>query len=206
MAVDEWLLGSQQEPSAEQILRIYFWDRPSYSIGYFQKVTQHPIPAVRRITGGGLVRHGNDMTFSLALKSPNCFLPNDAKSSYLKINEVLLAAFKPLFPKLDFADCKTLPSGRGSKDRICFDSPSCYDLMLDGKKVVGSSQRRQNGAMLHQSSVFLPGERSVLISALCRAFREKWQTKLTDEPLTESELEKIRLLEEKFSSVDWASG
>ena len=205
MAVDEWLLGSQRALDSPPVLRIYFWDRPSYSIGYFQKVAQKNIPIVRRITGGGRVCHGSDLTFSLTLKNPNCFLPNDAKSSYLRINEVLLAAFKPIYPKLDFTDCKTVPSGRGVKERNCFDLPSCYDLMLDGKKVVGSSQRRQNGALLHQSSVFLSGDRLTLTAALRRAFQEKWQIKLIEAPLNKQELEKVRLIElQRYGSPAWA--
>ncbi|MGH7197606.1 MAG: lipoate--protein ligase family protein [Candidatus Omnitrophota bacterium] len=214
MAVDEILMGSQKDPASVPVLRIYFWDKLSYSIGYFQNVAQvvkrfnckkKKITVVRRITGGGMVQHNGDITFSLSLRNPNPYVPSETKSSYLKINEALWAGFRKSGSKIDFADCKTAaPLGRGG-DRVCFEAPSCYDLLLGGKKVVGASQRRKNGLILHQSTVFMKGDREELISQMLEGFREKWDVTFEEGPLTEKELKKAREKEkERYGSAEWA--
>ena len=179
MAIDEALMQAQKKPESVPTLRFYAWERPSVTIGYFQDIEAvqkrfKNIPVVKRPTGGGLVLHGNDLTFSLSIKTPNSFLPGDVKASYLKINEVLIDGLRELFPGLDFADCKSLPKAGQKGERICFEQPCCYDLMLDGKKVAGSSQRRQAGTLLHQSTLFLKGEREALIRNIIEAFERKW--------------------------------
>lgn len=198
MAVDEFLMGSQERPESEPVLRFYSWERPSITIGYFQdaesiekkwRCRERNIPLVRRPTGGGLVQHGNDLTFSLALKCPSVFLPGDVKSSYLNINGVLIEGLKEIFKPLDFADCKTLTRPRGQGELICFESPSCYDLMLDGKKVGGSSQRRRSGAMLHQAALFLSADREAMIQKIVGAFGRQWGIKFNEIPLRAEELE-----------------
>ncbi len=214
MAVDEILMESQSEPETFPVLRIYSWDTPACSIGYFQNVDEIKkrfqceklnIPVVRRITGGGLVFHGEDLTFSLCFKNPNAFLPGDVKSSYLKINETLLSGFRKLYPKMDFADCRKLPSARNGRDRICFESPSCYDLILKGEKVVGSSQRRKEGTFLHQCSIFLKGKKENLIGALREGFKTKWGIDFLEKGLTAGELKTAREKErERYSLRDWA--
>lgn len=214
MAVDEFLMRYQRSEEAPPILRIYFWDKPSYSIGYFQNVEkaarlcgchESGRPLVRRITGGGLVSHGKDLTFSLVIKTSNPFLPEEVKASYLKINEAVLAGFRKKYPTLDFADCKTIPSGRGSGERICFESPSCYDLMLNGKKVVGSSQRRTEGVLLHQSSVLLEDLNKEAVRWLTEGFHEKWAVGFVEKPLTPSEWAQVQAIErERYSLADWS--
>jgi lipoate-protein ligase A len=215
MAVDEVLMESQRDPASIPVLRVYFWDKLSYSIGYFQSVAQtvkrfdcekKKIPVVRRLTGGGLVAHNGDITFSLSLKNPNPFVPSETKSSYLKINEALWAGFRSSGSKIDFADCKTAaPLGRGG-ERVCFEAPSCYDLLLDGKKVVGASQRRKDGLILHQSAVFMKGDPENLISQMLEGFREKWGVTFEERPLTEKELALAREKEkERYGLPEWAS-
>ncbi len=214
MAVDELLMRNQCLEDASPVLRIYSWDQPSVSIGYFQNVKktaalrdchESGFPLVRRITGGGLVFHGKDLTFSLAMKNPNPFLPKETKASYLKINEAVLAGLRNQHPTIDFADCKTIPSGRGSGERVCFKSPSCYDLMLGGEKVVGSSQRRADGVLLHQSSIFIAGLNGSIARLIADGFREKWGVSFTEEPLTISEYEEARVIEEeRYALADWS--
>ena len=143
MAIDEMLLGSQAAPDTAPTLRFYTWAVPAYSVGYFQDVDEifkrfqsakTGAPVVRRVTGGGLVFHGQDVTFSITAKENSPFFSGEVKDSYLKVNEALRVGLKPVFQGIDYADCKTIPSGRGKGNRICFEAPSCYDLLLYGKK------------------------------------------------------------------------
>jgi lipoate-protein ligase A len=201
MAIDETLAESQKNPKSAPVLRLYFWEKPAYSIGYFQDAAQisnrfgcakKKIPVVKRMTGGGAVFHDKDLTFSLCLRLPSPWIPRDTKSSYLKINEALRESFRKSHPKVEFADCKTIPSGRAKGERICFESPACYDLLLDGKKIVGASQRRQGDVMLYQSTVFFEEARGNLTDLILDGFKRKWGIEFLEEPLTEKELEHAR--------------
>ena len=215
MAADEVLMEGQRLPDAQPTLRVYFWTDPAISIGYFQDVTRtaHRFKSsagekkiVRRITGGGLVHHGEDLTFSLALKDKNPFLPTDVKMSYLKVNEALRTGLKGSYPEVDYADCKTVPSGRGDGERICFEKPSCYDLLIDGKKVVGASQRRRDGVILHQSSVYLQEPRRVLTEKIVEGFRALWSVDFEERHFGAEELAKIKEVEkQRYGSPEWAS-
>ncbi len=214
MAIDEVLMESQKSPKSLPTLRFYSWSEPCYSLGYFQDVdsvarTFGPaakrMTIVRRLTGGGLVKHGEDLTFSLTFKNPNPYLPKDAKTSYFKINEALAAGLRKYFPTISLADCKTVPSGRGGVSRVCFESPSCYDLLLEGKKVVGSSQRRQEGALLHQATIFIREKKEKLIEAVREGFESQWGIRFVSLPLADKEILLAKKREEeRYHSPEWA--
>lgn len=211
MAVDEALLESARlDPDFRPVLRFYSWESPCLSVGYFQDLAAvagrlRAERAVRRITGGGTVVHGTDLTFSLTLRHPGEHLPAGVKESYLKINEALRVGLLPMFPALDYAPCGDEPSGRARGGRICFEEPSCYDLMIGPKKVVGSSQRRKDGALLHQCSVFLRGDAARLRESIVRGFERTWALTPVLSELTAGER---RLAEEseagRYALPDWS--
>ena len=215
MAIDEFLMHSQGF-GARPTLRFYGWDKPSVSIGYFQKIgdavrkfdaVQKDIPVVRRLSGGGTVLHGEDLTFSLSIGTVNPFFPTDVKSSYLRINEAVRTGLKELCPQLDYADCRTVPTGkRQAGERNCFEQPACYDLLLSGKKILGASQRRIGKELLHQSSLFLSEDRERLTRAIVNGFASLWKVAFDEKPLSGEELAQARELEERrYGSSDWAS-
>jgi lipoate-protein ligase A len=214
LAIDEMLMESQRDPRELPALRVYSWERPAYSIGYFQSVDEtvkryrcreKNMPVVRRITGGGLVHHGADVTFSLTLKDPNPFLPAGVKASYLKVNEAVLAGLQRAIPALDYADCKKIPSGRAGHRRVCFESPSCYDLMLQDTKVAGASQRRKSGVLLHQSALLLKENPGKVLSCVLEGFRKAWGAVFEEKPLSAEELAAARRIErERYASPGWA--
>lgn len=216
MAIDEILMESQRGPAVLPTLRFYSWSEPSCTMGYFQnlpeiskrlKLAEKKIRAVKRLTGGGLVIHGEDLTFSLTVQNPGPWMPADVKDSYLKVNEALRVGLEVLYPGIDYADCKNLPSARGKGERVCFEAPSCYDLLLKGKKIVGASQRRSEGALLHQSTVFLKEEkRGDLISAIVRGFEQKWGVSFEEISLSAAEVEAAEAKErQRYSSPEWTT-
>ena len=76
MAVDEALLRSAGE-SRQLTLRVYQWEQPTLSLGYFQaheRPAEHaasqPCPVVRRATGGGAIVHDREITYSLTAPVP----------------------------------------------------------------------------------------------------------------------------------------
>lgn len=197
------------------IIRFYSWIRPAISAGYFQDIhtlasrfgaRQKASQVVRRLTGGGMVFHGKDLTFSLVMKVSDPLIGGDVKASYLKINEALLAGLRELFEELDTADCRAVtPSGRGGGERICFEKPSCYDVLKRGQKVVGASQRRTNGVLLHQSAVFLEKQAQELEPLILKGFEKKWGAEFRQEPLSAMELQAAEENEKKrYGSPEWA--
>lgn len=216
MAIDEALLERASSHSAyKPTLRFYSWSRPAITAGYFQDVQElarrldcrkKSLEVVRRLTGGGMVLHGTDLTFSLVMRLPSPFVSGDVKDSYLKINHALIAGLKDFFDGLDFADCRTVPSGRaGGGERVCFEKPSCYDLLWRGKKVVGASQRRKSGALLHQSTIFLDKDRAELEKKIKEGFEKLWSVGFERAELSDEERNQaIELEKKRYRSPEWA--
>lgn len=214
MALDEVLARAQSGAGAVPSLRFYQWERPAVTVGYFEDVEKaakrfqaekNDLAVVRRLTGGGAVHHGRDLTFSLCLRLPSPHFSGDVKGSYLRINEAIRLGLKPGYPGIDFADCRTSSSASSrQKERVCFESPSCYDLLLDGKKILGASQRRIGRTVLHQSTLFLGGGAQELTRMIVRGFQELWKVEFTEESLTEEEMRLAREIEsERYGAKSW---
>jgi lipoate-protein ligase A len=105
MAVDEALLHHIREP----VLRLYRWDVPAVSIGYFQPIDVVPQdrPFVRRYTGGGLVDHAGDVTYTVVLPRDHPVALSGTSGSYCTIHRALAAALNHAG-----ASC---PTGRGQR-------------------------------------------------------------------------------------------
>src|SRR5882762_10992875 len=89
MAVDEALLREVREP----VLRIYEWDVPAISLGYFQPgAFAGERPFVRRYTGGGIVDHAHDVTYTIVLPRTHPWLLLSAPESYRVVHEGVQAA------------------------------------------------------------------------------------------------------------------
>jgi lipoate-protein ligase A len=215
MALDEVLAGAQTEAETLPSLRFYGWERPAVTVGYFEDVQRaakrfqaekNDMSVVRRLTGGGAVHHGRDLTFSLCLRLPSSHVPMEVKSSYLKINEAIRLGLTQDYPGIDYADCRKTPSVSAShKERVCFDKASCYDLLLDGKKILGASQRRIGRTMLHQSTLFLEGDNAALTRKVIRGFRDLWKIEFIEGPFTNEELRLAGKIErERYEAKDWA--
>jgi len=205
-------MEAQKNKNSLPTLRIYFWDRPSITAGYFQdllkiarryRVKEKRIPLVRRPTGGGLVLHNKDLTFSLTLKNPNPYLPKDIKASYQAVNEALYEGLHRDYA-LQYVPSNIIPSGRGLDARACFEKPTCFDLLWKGKKAVGASQRRKDGAILHQSAVFLAGSREKMTMDIVRGFEKRWKICFFKKGLTRAELAKAILIEKaRYQDSSW---
>lgn len=208
MAIDETLFENQRAEDAQTTLRFYSWTEPAVTIGYFQKTNETAAPrVVRRLTGGGSVYHGEDLTFSLTGKYPSAWISSDARTSYLKIHEILRRALRQKYPALEFADCRSLGSARGKNGRICFENPACHDLLLNGKKVVGASQRRSKGVLLHQSALYLKEEPKALSELLALSFAQTWGMQLRRDRLTEQENFRANMIrQERYTHAEWAKG
>lgn len=155
MALDEALLEAT-ERLGRPVLRLYGWREPAASFGYFQKfaaVAQATLlrPLIRRPTGGGLVPHDADWTYSLAFPVGHEWHSLRAEESYHRAHLWIQAAFTRLGVETELASCcqKSAPGQ-------CFVGYEKHDLLWHGRKIAGAAQRRNKLGLLIQGSVQPP--------------------------------------------------
>ncbi|MBM7572291.1 lipoate--protein ligase family protein [Aquibacillus albus] len=160
MAMDEALLNWHSQGEIPPVLRFYGWNPAGLSVGYFQKVRgkidlegirNHGIELVRRQTGGRAVLHDNELTYSVIVSESHDNMPKSVKEAYLVISKGLLEGFKALNVNAEFA----IPDEKlqTSDSAVCFEEPSWYELIVEGKKAAGSAQTRQKGVILQHGSI-----------------------------------------------------
>ena len=172
MAIDEALLETTQSPA----LRFYGWQQPSISFGYFGRfadVADEPSrrDIVRRWTGGGIVYHGDDLTYSLVL-------PSDVAARFRSSRVVYSEVHGAIRQALGSNSAVALASAAAPKiSEACFANPVEADVLLDGRKIAGAAQRRTRAGLLHQGSIqcdTLPERfRDAFARALSPAFEQK---------------------------------
>ena len=175
MAVDEALLETTSR-RARPLLRFYGWDTKAVSIGYFQQHSAAPegYAYVRRPTGGGVVYHDYDFTYTVVFPATHWLNGLDRNESYDWINRSIQAALDSLKIHATLAQ-GTIPHEVDRLTMVCFTNPTRYDVLLDGTKIAGSAQRRTSDGILHQGSLHfggpLPIPRPQLAQAILEAFR-----------------------------------
>ena len=155
MALDEALLESMPRLQTP-VLRFYGWLEPAATFGYFQKYADVAAatklrPLLRRPTGGGIVPHDIDWTYSAAFPAGHEWHSLKAEESYRRIHDWLRLAFAELKIESELAPCcqKSLPGQ-------CFVGHEKFDLLWNGKKIAGAAQRRNKLGLLIQGSVQPP--------------------------------------------------
>ncbi|MDF1815866.1 MAG: hypothetical protein P1V20_26945 [Verrucomicrobiales bacterium] len=148
MALDEAAFLYSLE-SGEAVLRTYTWPSAAVTIGYFDDYPEdEKRPVVRRMTGGGLVEHGEDVTFCLTLP-PICEAAKaKTETRYRWIHECLAKVLVRQGIDLDIS------AEEGAVTGPCFSNPVKWDLLDDcGRKRVGGAQRKSKGGVIHQGSI-----------------------------------------------------
>ena len=155
MALDEALLEAMPR-LGKPVLRFYGWTEPAASFGYFQNYAEVERatllrPLVRRPTGGGIVPHDADWTYSLAFPVAHEWYLLKAVESYRRVHEWIQAAFASLDIATELAPCC-----RKTKPGQCFAGHERFDLLWRGRKIAGAAQRRTRDGLLIQGSVQPP--------------------------------------------------
>lgn len=176
MALDEALLDWHSEGKIPPVIRFYGWEPATLSIGYFQKVEKeidleavkaHELGFVRRPTGGRGVLHEHELTYSVIVSEDHPEMPKTVTEAYRVISEGILKGFHQLGLEAYFAVPKTEEERSALKDprsAVCFDAPSWYELVVEGRKVAGSAQTRQKGVILQHGSILLDLDEDKLFS------------------------------------------
>ncbi|WP_438420218.1 lipoate--protein ligase family protein [Bacillus siamensis] len=167
MALDEALLYWHSQKKIPPVIRFYGWNPATLSVGYFQnikkeinfdEVHKHGLGFVRRPTGGRGVLHDKELTYSVIVSEDHPEMPATVTEAYRVISEGILQGFRNLGLDAYFAIPRTekeKESLKNPRSSVCFDAPSWYELVVEGRKVAGSAQTRQKGVILQHGSILL---------------------------------------------------
>jgi lipoate-protein ligase A len=160
MALDEALLEDATVPS----IRFYRWHSPALSFGYFGRFGDVAAFAsardlVRRWTGGGIVFHGDDLTYSIIIPGNDAAFAESSISIYEKVHHSLRSVLIADGERAELA-AETTPNvqrptlnAQLTGNKSCFANPVRSDVMIDGRKIAGAAQRRTRRGLLQQGSI-----------------------------------------------------
>ena len=167
MAIDEAILAAQKE-QPNPTLRFYSWTQPAFSFGYFQDIASEVdvdacradrIELVKRMTGGGIVVHGWELTYTLVL--PRGAGEMNISDAYHIIGQSLVKAFQQLgipaqcYAAGSYSSSAVTNRTYGVEANICLTNPAEHDVMSDSKKLAGVSVRRNRNGIMFQGYISL---------------------------------------------------
>lgn len=171
MRIDLKLFHDFEKGLIPSTLRIYSWRPKCISLGYSQeidKLIDREIArelgwdVVKRPTGGGIVFHNEaEVTYSLVTTIDDPLLPKGLVPSYKRISEAVMLGLSKIGivaqirnPESEIRNKSKILNSE-SKTQLCFSYPAEYEIVVDGKKIVGSAQKRGRRALLQQGSIFV---------------------------------------------------
>src|SRR5438874_3761519 len=175
MAVDAVLLGEVERfPGARTVVRFYGWRRPAISLGRNQKVENavdedyrraNGIDIVQRPTGGRAVLHDDELTYAV-ISNDSFYFGDTIYGNYRRVSEALCLGYNDLGIAANLAPDTRKPDVLDNGiDPPCFLSTSRYELMVEGRKIVGSAQRRVRRSFLQHGSMPITCNRDALARA-----------------------------------------
>jgi lipoate-protein ligase A len=208
MAIDEALLEAAVVPS----IRFYRWQSPALSFGYFGKFGEVANYAgerdvVRRWTGGGIVLHGDDLTYSVVIPARDQAFAEPSIVIYERIHRGLCAALNGTGQRAfvaggiePLAITLTKQAAIGASTYNCFANPVRADVMIDGRKVAGAAQRRTHWGLLQQGSI----QNIRTHSELAQRFAECLSADCRWREISEKPLQRAReLVRQKYGADSW---
>ena len=196
MAIDEALLEAVTIPS----IRFYRWNSPALSFGYFGKFSDVAEYAterdlVRRWTGGGIVFHGDDLTYSIVIPASDPIFGESSMLIYEKIHRALCNALIATGQRAVVAGVSN-----ASYNGQCFANPVRADVMMNGRKVAGAAHRRTRAGLLHQGSI----QRVDLGNDLAERFTGELAEVCDERSLTTRIVERAsEIAQQKYSTQNW---
>jgi lipoate-protein ligase A len=163
MAVDETIARAVGDDLAPATLRFYAWSAPTVSLGYLQRAPggvdlaacrRSGIGLVRRITGGRAVLHADELTYSVAVPLQGPWRSLSVAEAFARIAGGLIAGLKHLGVTAALGASRVL-TGDGRENDACFLLRRMPAILVDGRKLVGSAQRRWDRSLLQQGSILL---------------------------------------------------
>lgn len=205
MSVDEELLEQAQNGARPPVLRFYTWTPPAITIGRFQKretavnnkaCERRGLVVVRRVTGGRAVLHDKELTYSIVARVDDPLFPPGVLGTYRVIAEGLLAGFRELGIPAEIVARGGRYAALVTKEpenTACFSSPSWYEIVVNGKKIAGSAQRRLSHAFLQHGSILVDFDPALEAEVIPGGGLEQRVTSITKELGRNISLDEIKL-------------
>jgi lipoyl(octanoyl) transferase len=208
MAIDEALLETAVVPT----IRFYRWRSPALSFGYFGKFSDVAIHAaerdlIRRWTGGGIVFHGGDLTYSIVIPANDLMFDESSIAIYEKIHRTLCEALNKIGKQAVVAG-DVDPGGLVDGIRAavsasgynCFANPVRADVMMGGRKIAGAAQRRTRRGLLQQGSI----QGITMKTDLAEKFAQALSANCGEFEINEGVFQRAReLAQQKYGSDSW---
>jgi len=160
MAVDEAILRNFAAASQAPVLRLYGWQPKALSLGRYQPVSavnlplcqQHDIDIVRRMSGGGAVLHGDELTYSLVCTPQQLKLCGSVKDSFRLLTSFIISFYQQLglAPAYAIDTAATVQRGRAA---FCYAANEAYDILIADEKIGGNAQRRLRKLIFQHGSI-----------------------------------------------------
>jgi lipoate-protein ligase A len=208
MAIDEALLEAASTP----IIRFYRWRSPALSFGYFGQFGDVASSAgerdlVRRWTGGGIVFHGDDLTYSIVIPASDPVFDESSMAIYERIHRALADALNGVGERAvvagggDSGGIASLKSSAVSGSGYnCFANPVRADVILHGRKIAGAAQRRTRRGLLQQGSI----QGFIMETDLAQKFAKVLSANCSQFEINEEILQRAReLAQEKYATESW---
>jgi lipoyl(octanoyl) transferase len=175
MSIDATLLEEvEASPEPRTVVRFYGWRTPTFSLGRNQKIEKaldadycrtNGIDIVHRPTGGRAVLHDDELTYAVISNDANAF-GDSIYANYKRVSEALCLGYNRLgVPAVLAPDTRKVTDVSDETDLPCFLSTSRYELMVHGRKIVGSAQRRVRRSFLQHGSMPITCDHNVLARA-----------------------------------------
>ena len=204
MAIDEAVLETAVGPT----IRFYRWGSPALSFGYFGKFSHVAIYAaerdlVRRWTGGGIVFHGDDLTYSIVIPASDPVFSESASLIYEKVHRALAEALCGIGRRTELVgaarSADRTPQG-GVLTNNCFANPVRADVMMDGRKIAGAAQRRTHRGLLQQGSI----QGFAMNTDLAQKFAQALSADCSEFEVSEQIFQRARdLAQQKYGAASW---
>jgi len=163
MAIDEALLACFSPGESSPVLRLYGWNPPAFSCGRFQQPEEiinltrcraDGVQVVKRITGGGVIYHAAELTYSLVC--PTDFIPGSrsVKEAFFQLTAFLVR----FYCSLGLEACHAVEHYSGAKrlgerTPLCFAGVESCDILVNGRKIGGNAQRRLKNVIFQHGSL-----------------------------------------------------
>jgi len=206
MAIDEALLETAVGPT----VRFYRWRSPALSFGYFGKFSDVATYAaerdlVRRWTGGGIVFHGDDLTYAIVIPASDPVFDESSIAIYEKIHRALADALNGIGERAVVAGGVdpggiALSKHAAASGYNCFANPVRADVMMNGRKIAGAAQRRTRRGLLQQGSI----QGITTNNDLAEKFAQSLSVNCSELEIIEEVFQRAReLAQQKYGSDSW---
>ncbi len=196
MAVDEALLGTTTLPA----LRFYRWRGPALSFGYFGAYAdvadqRDEREIVRRWTGGGIVPHGVDLTYSVIIPASHPLLARSSLAIYSDLHDAIRAALNENGISATLAHAVSPKVGEE-----CFANAVRADVISQGQKIAGAAHRRSRAGLLHQGSIQMAKLPDRFRNDLARAVCDRFEGKALSQELIDHA---ATIAGAKYGTMEW---